>query len=524
MFGFSEFISGFFLLSIVYTTTGIRFKFRMAVARLPLFSKAVSFLIIAIGFLTLCIDLFPTGYQFSIQFFLGFLFLLLTSYVYYVYVCPSKFSENNSEKYAKELFNIISKGSDSELRIIGHELATAAASLIRFCREIPITKEVKKNNKNRSEIASDYAHDILLLIPNKKLCKHIVDSSPITARAFFEAMQDQKKYNIPINLFAREITTQALINKNSMLYHENGSFQSDLIGHFKPFSQSMYGNYQLVETLSSSRSGSFKYGPLDIDQLVRSWDALQLKAYCEITKLTLGNYLNNHRKEHSYALYRAFENIKNSCDDVYKLDTIQEYYATDIYKRLEIVVEFFCDTINLIQSVDLKTELSEQSSLYKHIAEIMFYIIYSASWVHSDFNVCWSIHYVVVWNRFFSRFESQKNSWKIIHSKLRCLLYDEIKSLEKERNDRASKILGFCLNVMGLEISSRLEEDFGIEHKSFQKNILAWTAQNYMRLKKTSPDLAGSCLIGGIIFDEKTSCLARTSLDPKQKEHLQLLE
>jgi hypothetical protein len=541
IFGFAAFVQGLALLAIVYTVTDIRYKFRLAVAPVPLFHPTY-YLIGLIGFGTLVTDIwFAEGWlmpdflidQSIWQGVFGAIFLLVAMmWIYYAFIHPPKFCKKNCRRFAHELYRKILKGSDSELPIIADELARSAKPIVELSKQVPSRWRNdtvgKEEGKKRKPNVGDYAYDVLLLVGNRKLCRHIITSSPVTAIAFFEAMIANNKYNIPIGQFAKNISTEAIINKDSILYHEDEGFSSGLIGYLKPFSQAIYGNYRLVEALGLN-IGS----PLDIPyEIVWSWDAFQLEAYSRAVKITIESYLKSGDwYQHSFSLYRALENIKNSCRDIYKLNDIpSDCYSTDIFKRLKAVVDFVKEVINLIgQQQNLPTTKLRvrgdrtHKDFYDHIADLMFEIIFSAALVTAPPDKCWTIHHNTVWRSFFG-LSGEGKAWKLIHFKLRRLLYDEILGLEEFPNYQSSSILGLCLNVMGLKI--REKKGISSDYYPLHKAVLAWTSNNYLRLKNIQPDVAKSCLIGSISFDEQGTRLVKTyfkglSLEPP-KEYLEL--
>lgn len=514
IFGFAEFISALALLVIVYTISDIRYKFRVAIAPAPLF-KLTYFLIGVIGFGTLLTDIWIVKGWLVPECLIslpiwegmlgGFFLLLAMIWIYYAFINPPIFSEKNYRKFAQQLYSVILKGADTELSIIASELTRSAKSLVQHARQnLPMrqNKAIGKEEKTkRTPNVGDYAHDVLLLIGNRKLCRNIIASSPVTAIAFFEEMTAQEKYELPIGPFARNISTEAILNKDSLLYHEDEGYYSGLIGYLKPYSRAIYGNYQLVESLHGS--------PLDINyEIVWSWDATQLKAYSRAVMITLKNFIESGNwNQHSYALYHALDNIKNSCRDVYKLNDIpSDYYSTDIYERLRVVVDFVGKVIDLIgeqqnlPSTRLRTRKGrKQWDFYDHIADLMFEIIFSAASVKTPSDKCWDIHYSSVWSNFFC-LSGEGKAWGIIRFKLRRLIYDEILRLDGFPNYKSSKVLGFCLNVMGLELGDK--KGYRRGEYLLQKVALAWTRKNYLRLKNIQPDVAESCLIGNISFDE----------------------
>ena len=543
IFGFAEFVTALALLVVVYTVSDVRYRFRVAVAPIPLFQLTFAFAII-IGVGTLLGDIWfaerwPMPNFLSSQplwqGIFGVLFLtIVLIWMYYSFINPPIFGKHNYKQFAYELFRRILKGSDSELPVIAGELARSATSIVKVSREIPRRwhdeGDAEDHPDTRKPGAADFADDVLLLIGNRKLCRHIIASSPVTAMAFFDAMTANHKYKIPIGQFAKNISTEALINKDSILYHEDEGYSSGLIGYLRPFTKAIYGNYQLVEALGSN-DGS----PLDINyQMVSSWDATQLEAYSRVVIITLEDYLKSGRwHQHSYVLYRALENIKYSCGDVYKLNDISsDYFSTDIYKRLNTAVGFVEDAINLIdQQQNLpRTKLRiraddtyKRKDFYDHIANLMFEIIFAASGVTAPQDRCWSVQYNAVWGNFFG-LPTNGKAWKIIQFKLCRLIYDEIRNLEKFPNYKSSRILGFCLNVMGLELGKK--EGYGSEYYALKKAVLSWTEKNFLRLRSVQPEVATSCLMGSISFDEQEARLVKTYIKglnlEAPKEYLQL--
>src|SRR5437016_1909758 len=75
-------------------------------------------------------------------------------------------------------------------------------------------------------------------------------------------------------------------------------------------------------------------------------------------------------------------------------------------------------------------------------------------------------------------------------------------------NYKSSRILGLCLNVMGLRDVRNGEIDRS--YYVLRSAVLAWTRRNYLRLRQMHPDVAKSCLSGGISFDDTHNRLVKT--------------
>jgi hypothetical protein len=331
IFGFAEFITALALLIVLYTIVDIRYRFRLSIA--PGALHPVTFALIAIiGAVSLLSEVWifqgwwlprTVGLSKAIwQALFGALFLSMSlTWIYYAFIIPPVFCKRNAKRFAQGLYHVVLKGNEAELAIIANELSRSAIPLVKYSRRLQPRfsykdKVSEQDNKRKKPEVGDYAHDLLLLIANRKLCRHIVESSPVTALAIFESMSNEKKYDIPIGQFAKNVSTEAIANKDSILYHEGSGFSSGLIGYLKPWSQTIYGNFDLIEALAVN-FGS----PLDIDYRARwSWDAEQWKAYCRAISVAFAGFLTSGKSNiHSYAIFRAIHDVEDAFRDVYKL-------------------------------------------------------------------------------------------------------------------------------------------------------------------------------------------------------------
>ena len=522
LFGFKDFIAALALLIIIYTVSDIRYRFRVSVAPIPLF-KITYALIGLIGFGTLATDIWisqkwlvPDSLITTAiwQGILAALFLgLVITWMHYAFMKPPIFGRNNFNKYAQELYRIVLKGSEAELPIIAHELAASAKSLVTLATGLGKLKAEAKGPLK--PCAEGYANDMLLLIANRKFCRYLVASSPLTAIRFLDAVADARAYHVPIGLFARNVSTEAIRNKDSGLYHEDEGYNSGLLGYIKPFSQALYGNYELIEALGNR-------SPLDIDyESVWAWDAAQFKTYCRVAQMTLKSYLKGGRwHQHSYVLTRALGDIQKTTSralsDIKKAG--DDNYG-DAWHRLSAGVDFIKDSINLIgelkpppEARTLRIRPRQRDRLtdedfYDRLAKAMFEIVFSAAYIDGPPAKAWSIHHNSVWGDFFER-SNDNRAWKIVQFKLRRLLYDEIRDLESMPNYKAARVLGICLNVMGLKMGKR--SGYGRDHAALKAAVLAWTQRNYLRLREVNAEIADTCLIGSITFDAEQSRLVKT--------------
>ena len=254
-FGFAEFIGAFALLAIVFTIADVQYRFRVSVSPLPL-PKITFWAIGVIGFGSLVTDLWvaqgwlvvhvPHLTYGVIQGIFAASFLTTSmAWLYFAFLKPPVFPKWNAKRYGQVLFSYLLRGSDSELPVIATEVSRSADSLIEiFANHRSGFHEQRKKQESGEKACpnpGNYASDIMWLIGNRKFCRHVVAASPGTAIRLFEAAANNNVYDAPIGQFAKNISTEAIKNPDSNLYHEDSRYQSGLFGDLKPFTQEKHG-------------------------------------------------------------------------------------------------------------------------------------------------------------------------------------------------------------------------------------------------------------------------------------------
>lgn len=536
-FSFAEFIGAFALLAIVFTIADVQYRFRVSVSPLPL-PRITFWAIGVIGFGTLLTDLWvtqtwPVVYvphltYGVIQGLFATVFLAISmAWLYFAFLKPPVFSKWNSKRYGQVLFNHLLRGSDSELPVIATEVSRSADSLIEIFAKHQTgfheQREKQKRGEKTSPNPGNYASDIMWMIGNRKFCRHVVAASPGTAIRLFQAAADNNVYDAPIGQFAKNISAEAIKNSDSNLYHEDSRYQSGLFGDLKPFTQAIFGSYELVERLGNT----FHSSPLDVDyELSREWTSSQLQAYARAVLTTYADMLSNKRwHEHSYSLYRAFEIFKHSCWDVYRLDGVEDV-EPDIRERLRVCVRFVSDLIELLERYEQEIVVKRLKPVEKHIhfdiydrvAELMSEIIYNAAGITKPWWPCWDIQHNTVWSEFFDGFRESKTQ-RIISYKLRRLVYNEViefDNYEDFKSFKAARYLGISLNCMGLKLISCSRRESNTE--PLKKVILGWVKKNYVSLHESHPTVAEACLMGGITYDAEKMQLVKTYASRADRE------
>lgn len=522
-FGFSEFLAGLALMVLAWTIADVRYRFRVRTAPIPLLGITFS-VVAAVGILTLLTDLWraeqwlvPKGTLLTPglwQAFMGGLFLLtFLTWTWFAFIRPPRYGRANAERFASVLYRFILKGSPEELSVIADELAYSARAIVRHATDRGRLKnyhlESGETEKKAPPKVVGYANDLLLLIADKRLCRAIVESSPGTALAMFQAMAEDKKYGIQVETFAKNIMNEAIQNEDSFLFHEAEGYQSGLIGYHKPLSQAMFSNYKMVETIGTL---------LDPDIYIKKdWNAAQWAAYCRAVLMTFRSYVDEGYLGHSYVLYRAKSSIERAVFDLYKLNGATDgAWDDDLRERLQVVVDFIKDAVKVLEKkevpdhVQLRIRGSNSrmnETFYDHIASMIFEVMFAASTVTSPTNLCWWIQHNSVWGELFDLGHLEGEAGDVIKFKVRRLLYNEIVGMKRFPNFKGARILRFCLNVMGLTLNQR---DYDRDSLALHKAVLSWTRKNYVWMHDYNPRVAEACLVDSMSYDAENLRLVRT--------------
>jgi hypothetical protein len=521
-FGFSEFLAGLALMVLAWTIADIRYRFRIRSAPIPLHGLTFA-VVAAIGIFTLLTDLWRAqGWLVpKVSFFtpavwqalLGGLYLLtFLIWAVFAFIKPATFGKWNAKRYAETLFRVIVKGSPTELAVVADELMRSAKALVFYATPRGEFQRFLPNPARRkiepSKIET-YANEILSLIADRRFCRAIVESSPGTAWAFFGEMGGQKKYGVQIPTFASNIVSEALENKGSFLYHETAGYESGLIGNYKPICQSIFSNYEMVETIGTV---------LDTDYRSRTkWDSDQWEAYCRVVLMTFRDFIEKGNSGHSYVLYRALVDIKDAPSDLYKLNgVVNSRWDDDLLDRLRAVIEFIHEAVIILEKKGVPADLRKRDrgknphrseNIYDQIANLIYEVIFETSAVSSPRDLCWWVQHNAVWGELFNFGHLDGQAGSVVKAKVCRLLYGDVVEMKRSPNFKGARILGFCLNVMGLK---RSKDDYYNDSRALHKAILIWTKKNYSWLYSYNPRVAEACLVNDMTYDAANRRIVKT--------------
>lgn len=526
IFSFSEFLGSLALMVIAWSLADFRYRFRVAIA--PFALRRTSFFVIGvIGFLTLLTDLWRAeewlvikGAMFTPstwQAFLGGLFLFtFLSWAWFAFIKPPVFGKRNAKRYHLTVRKIIVSGSSKELSILATELGRSYYSIIEHARELkpePAKEPDDHSSPTKTKLTSgDYANELLLLIADKRICRHIVDSASADLIVFYETISKLEKYQIPVSIFSKNITEAALLNRDSFIYHETEGYHTGALGYEKPITQTLYGEFKRLEAIGSL---------LDVwPAHQRSWDSHAWEAYCRVTLIAIKGQIEADYWQHSYSVYIAIEHIKSACGDLYKLNG-QEHvdYHDEIEQRLRIVTDFTKQCLDFLDEVEIPRWVIEEKrdrklggghTILDYTASLIEELVNYASSVREPVWTCWTIQHNTVWNTFFGSLRGQGTASDIILFKVRRRLYEDLVRMNDRPDCKGGKILGMILNVSML--GNRCAKTNAREYPIF-KSALNWCRKNLARVHEKNPKVLPDCLPARVNYDHDKRRLVYT-FDP----------
>ena len=512
LFGFTEFLSGLALLVLAWTNADVRYRFRIRTAPLPL-QELTFATIVLLGGMTLLTDVWRaehwpviTGHFITPVLWQGLMaatFLTaFCTWIWYAFIGPPVFRPMNADRFVNTLYYYILKGSPDELAIVAGELIKSLPSIISFAPSI-----LRHTSEESLLPVEDSASEILLLMADKRFCRAVVKSSPGTALKLFSEMDAQQKLGINVRTFSKNILNEAILDKDSFIYHEAEGYETGFMGYVKPLTQTMYGNFDLVETVNTLLVADYK------DQ--SKWDSEQWEAYCRVVLITFDDYMNSRLGRHCSTINRAMSSIIGGVYDMGSLDgSSDNAYNSPTFLRLQVVVSFFVQAIEILERHDVPDHMNRvnnetHADIYGQIAEKVFDIIMHCSRVRTPSGLAWTVHYSSVWFRFFGIASPNSNGALLIRAKVLRLLAKEICEMKETPHYGNTSILGFCLNVLGFK--PRTTDDLQV--KAFQRFILSWARKNFASLYEANPVLVEHCLPGFISYDRDNCKLIKSYIE-----------
>lgn len=515
-FGFSEFLTSLALMVLAWTTSDVRYRFRIDCAPIPL--KGITFWVVVIfGTLTLLTDLWRAEQWFvltSIPLTIGSwqalmggaLLLTYFLWVWFSFLAPATYGKKNPDKFYQNLYVRVINGSQNELTTMAQEITYSIESIIRYAKNAP-----NEENKKEYKVAV-FANRILLLIAEKKFCQAIINGSNTTALVIVEEIRRTKKYDIPISLFINNFVCESIENKNSFLYKETNMIDSGIIGYDKPLSQALFSNYEMAKEIETTLT----LRPLENHK----WDNDQWKAYLRIVSITLEGFKPEIHGSSSKVISRALWRITRSTNNIHTLNSEQTYSdENEQFERVKLVTKFIRDCINDLSKKNTPANTSphidtedgtRNTDIYEQISRLMFGLILDVSRIT---NPKWieKLEGEIISQKIFFYAPNRNKVEKIIHGKFIRLFYINVEASKSTSFNQPVMMTRFLLDLTAL---IELARDEDMMKSNSHRLAVRWIKNNYSLIHKNNREIAELCLGENMIYDKENCRIVKTYYHP----------
>lgn len=366
-------------------------------------------------------------------------------------------------------------------------------------------------------MTTQVANDILFLIGNKNFCKVLVKTSPRTATYFFAGTGTYGNYDIPLHQFSSNISQEVIKNKNSIIYHEDNSYYSGLMGEIQEWSKSFYGNYLLVDSLHRGHLSPFDFNYksfLDFDS--EQWDA-----YFRVGIIYLKEKLQKEKFiDTSSVLNSILDKIKHCTKNTYMIDKLEdESKKNELMDKLRSSINFIADMFDVtsklqaksIYQYNVKDRDNHVFDMHYYVSDILLELLFNASKCQADNFFTWHIQNNIVWDGiFFPHKENNGDFYKKSKRKLIRKIYNELNEIINIANFKNTRIAGLILNVLGLApgpcYATKSDRRL-LLIKNLTQNIIK---EHFLTILEQQPEVAQNMFPKCISYDPEKKCLIKT--------------
>jgi len=511
IFGLAEFFAILALFVTIFNVSDFRYRYRASVW--PLNVRTIGLGAIISISLILILTEFWFQNHFLLPHFLNSyanLKLVLATFfaaIVYVFVAacfvwPPRFWQMNARRFYEVTNYYVHQGNTDRLQAIAEELSSAIEDIFVYASKIQID--------DNPSLTSLLAHDVMLILADRRFCHVVVDRVPGLALRCFRLASTYP--TVPFADFAHFIGQEFIANTNSAFYRED-VFGSGYSRYAKPISNAVFGNYELVERCASKR-----WSPLDVDyRKIGRFDEETIEGFYRAATSFVTVYLEKTRgRIHSYAFARLLGSFESMTSQMSTVESMGEsWYRSPAYAGLSHSIRFIEFAVKVMDKLQIApTSLRERKDLpldpYDGLAALFYEAVLHAAFVAQPEFRCWDIQHNVVWAGALNFYQPSK-ALAALKFKIRRKLYDKIREMDRFPNFVGARILGFCLNVLGLQLINRHKNYLHRWDYPLQCVVLHWTKRNFRWLTEEYPNLLPVCLQGFISYDKDGHRLAQAN-------------
>lgn len=501
-FGFSEFLTGFAILMIAWTTTDYKFQFRIKISKFP--QKKLYIIAIVIGAIALvcdflsAIEILCSLVHLIIQLVCSVtLFSLVVYWMVRAFLKPPIFNQSNCERYKTEFFRVCDYGTDEELNVITQEMSDSVNTLVDSALDYEIDKESNSFSKIQEQILY-----IFTRMGTERFCRIAAKNG--FGEKLLLRIASTGRFNVGLESFADNFITEALKCDESFILNDTNPRNAHL-GSSLTKIKTIYGNKKLLLRL---------YGLIQPDiSSTRNWNTKQIKAYVTCLSTAFDTCYGERAIKFSFLKsYEILENtIKRCCTQEDPDIECKDLFEGTIYFYQKVIDTSFTQKNIFKQKYSYSDKFPEQDFI-DYFVDSVIKIIYFASTVRGDIQYRETIQNELCLNKIFPNSDPQ-NDCIAFYTKLNEAILLKV----RQNQDLVGiYILFFFLERCGLQINPDLKNKYLIE---LHTELLSYTEQHFHEMFKNACQYAAFKIPESLSIDQDKGILylRRNSISPKEE-------
>jgi hypothetical protein len=328
-------------------------RFRLAMGVFKPITAYVFFIIgIVFVFLAAILPFIPgealpiIGYPISWEIFAGLLIVFASLGLLWSINRRVRFNSKNCKKYLNYGTSLIARGNESDLRELADEIYDSIEAIVVASKEYDSSEAYFAKKEGKEYKIPEYTHyalSLLNVLSDKDFCRVMVCHVPHTAIELFRQIEKHGLYDSGGYFLINQLICQAFAERSSILYREEDYYG---LGHFKTFTNTVFGNYEMVES---------NFRPLQAwsyweDDDIQPW---KVEKYAKVLTIAEEAYITSGvRHGHPSALYFGFEQLAHittsQCINLGKLSD-DEAYDSLAFRNMREVERGLIDTVKILQ-------------------------------------------------------------------------------------------------------------------------------------------------------------------------------
>lgn len=426
---------------------------------------------------------------------LAFIILLATPIfllTYFAFIWSPTVTRYNAEQVRKVFEQTIARGEQTELIAAARVSTGLVRSLVRLTPKIESQEQLDKAPKYQKHI-----WDFYFIIAQARFVSVVVQSQPQIAVRFLNEVRNNPARNPPIAPFINEVCIEMITNPMSIVRSEWSDYKRDYFSVVRPYSEYLFVNPENVKFATQRGIQPFGDFFMSGDKL----DSAQLSVLASLYIEYWTRLQDQERVREPHAAFPLFDGFSMwwlvSGKEVFE-------YKSEAYRKFAVVIRLIKGILTAVnskeQSFDHEGRLVNRVS--ERVCQAIYEIIFALGRIEGPEGMgTWGLYFSDFWCEVFDRFEDRNGVGQAaIEKRIRRMIYDETKDMERYVNYKSARVLGFVLYITSI-FSKGDRAGRNYHERVLWRYLSGWFKKNMMKVYHSAPKVAEACMVGGMRFD-----------------------